>query len=174
MSVVEMMKSYIGAYSATDIRALLHADHEEISALTEQMSSDESKAKRIRAFNQLKPFLTAHARAEEQAVYVALVKLRGSPEARAYGNEGAVEHSLVDVLMERLSKTEVAATDAWKAHAQVLRELLDHHIKEEERGIFEELGEHFSDEQRVAMGADFVARKQKLLLVDGTRSKKAA
>jgi len=73
-----------------------------------------------------------------------------------------------------LSKTEVAATDAWKAHAQVLRELLDHHIKEEERGIFEELGKHFSDEQRDAMGADFVARKQKLLLVDGTRSKKAA
>jgi len=174
MSVIEMMKSYIGTYSSTDIRSLLHADHEEINALAEQMSSDESKSKRIRAFNQLKPFLTAHARAEEQAVYVALVTLRGSPEARAYGNEGAVEHSLVDVLMERLSKTEVAATDAWKAHAQVLRELLDHHIKEEERGIFEELGKHFADEQRDAMGADFVARKQKLLLVDGTRSKKAA
>ena len=172
MSVVEMMKSYMGSYSATDIRSLLHAYHEEISALTEQMSGDESKAKRIRAFNRLKPFLTAHARSEEQAVYVALVKLRVSPEARAYGNEGAVEHSLVDVLMERLSKTEVAATDAWKAHAQVLRELLDHHIKEEERGIFEELGEHFSDEQRDAMGRDFVARK--LLLVDGTRNKKAA
>ena len=42
MSVVEMMKSYIGSYSATDIRSLLHADHEDISALTEQMSSDES------------------------------------------------------------------------------------------------------------------------------------
>lgn len=172
MSVVEMMKSYIGTYSSTDIRSLLHADHEVIRELTEQMSSDDSKPKRIRAFNQLKPLLTAHSRAEEEAVYVALVKLRGSPEARAYGNEGAVEHSLVDVLMERLSKTEVAATDAWKAYAQVLRELLDHHIKEEERGIFEELGKHFSDEQRDAMGADFVARKQKLLLLDG--SKKAA
>ena len=30
---------------------------------------------------------------------------------------------------------------------------------EEERGIFEEIGEHFSAEQRDAMGADFVARK---------------
>ena len=47
--------------------------------------------------------------------------------------------------MERLSKTELAATDGWKAHAQVLKEMLDHHIKEEERGIFEELGEHFTD-----------------------------
>jgi len=174
MSVVEMMKSYMGAYSATDIRSLLYADHEQIRALTEQMCSDESKPKRVRAFDQLKPFLTAHARAEEQAVYVALVTLRGSPESRAFGNEGAVEHSLVDVLMERLSKTELAATDAWKAHAQVLRESLDHHIKEEEHGIFAVLGEHFSDEQRDAMGADFVVRKQKLLAADGTRSRKAA
>jgi hemerythrin-like domain-containing protein len=174
MSVVERVKSYIGAYSATDIRSLLHADHEQFSALTEQMAGDDSKGKRVRAFDQLKPFLTAHARAEEQAVYIPLVNLRGSPDSRADGNEGFVEHSLVDVLMERLSKTELAATDAWRAHAQVLQEMLEHHIKEEERGIFEELGEHFTDEQRDAMGVDFVARKQKLLPIDGTRLKKAA
>jgi hemerythrin superfamily protein len=135
MSVVEKVKSYVGAYNASDIRSLLHADHEQISALTEQIVSDESKPKRVRAFDRLKPFLTAHARAEEQAVYVPLVRLRGSPESRADGNEGFVEHSLVDVLMERLSKTELAATDGWKAHAQVLKEMLDHHIKEEERGF---------------------------------------
>jgi len=174
MSVVERVKSYIGAYSATDIRSLLHADHEQISALTEQLSSDESRQRRVRAFDELKPLLTAHARAEEQAVYTALVELRGSPDSRADGNEGFVEHSLVDVLMERLSKTELAATDAWKAHAKVLQEMLDHHIAEEERGIFEELGEHFTDEQRDAMGVEFVARKRKLLPADGTSSKKAA
>jgi hemerythrin superfamily protein len=163
MSVVERMRSYIGTYDSTDIRSLLHGDHEQIRALTEQMCSEEPKQQRVRAFDQLKPFLTAHARAEEQAVYMPLVNVRGSPDSRADGNEGFVEHSLVDVLIERLSKTELAATDAWKAHAQVLHEMLDHHIKEEEREIFEELGEHFSDEQRDAMGSDFVARKQKLL-----------
>lgn len=172
MSVVEKVKSYIGVYNGTDIRSLLHADHEQISALTEQMSSDESRQKRVGAFEQLKPFLTAHARAEEQAVYTPLVDLRRSPVSRADGNEGFVEHSLVDVLMERLSKTDLASTDAWKAHAKVLHELLDHHIKEEERAIFEELGEHFTDEQRDAMGSDFVARKLKLLPADGSQSRK--
>ena len=174
MSVVERMKSYIGVYYSTDIRALLHADHEQISALTEEISSDASPQKRVRAFDQLKPLLTAHARAEEQAVYIPLVDLRGSPDSRADGNEGFVEHSLVDVLMERLSKTDLAATDAWKAHAQVLQEMLDHHIKEEEREIFEELGEHFTDEQRDAMGADFLARKEKLLRAGGSQIKRAA
>ena len=174
MSVVEKVKSYIGVYSATDIRSLLHADHEHFRALTEEISSDAPTQKRVGAFEHLKPFLTAHARAEEQAVYAPLVKVAGSPDSRADANEGFVEHSLVDVLMERLSKTDLAATDAWKAHAQVLQEMLDHHIKEEERGIFEELGEHFTDEQRDAMGADFVARKEKLLSTDGGQVKRAA
>ncbi len=163
MSVVEQVKSYIGAYDSADIRSLLHEDHKQITALTEEMSSDESKQKRVRAFELLKPLLTAHARAEERAVYVPLINLRGSSDSRADGNEGFVEHSLVDVLMERLSKTRLAATDAWKAHAKVLQEMLDHHIKEEERAVFARLGEQFTDEQREAMKADFAARKRKLL-----------
>jgi len=174
MSVVEKVKSYVGVYSDTDIRSLLHADHERIKELTEQMASDESTPKRIRAFESLKPLLTAHARAEEQAAYTQMVNLRGSPDSRALGNEGFVEHSLVDVLMERLAKTDLAATDAWKAHAKVLKEMLDHHIKEEEHDIFEELGEHFSDEQRDAMGATFVARKEKLLGTERSRDMQEA
>jgi len=174
MSVVEKMKSYIGVYSSTDVRSLLHEDHKQISALTEEISSDESRQKRVLAFNQLKPLLTAHARAEEQAVYMPLINLRRSAPARVDGNEGFVEHSLVDVLMERLGKTNLAATDAWKAHAKVLHELLDHHIKEEEREIFEELGEHFSDEQRDVMGSDFSARKVKLLSAHRSQIRRAA
>ena len=174
MSVVEKMKSYIGVYNSTDVRSLLHEDHQQISALTEEMSSDESRQKRVRAFSQLKPFLTAHARAEEQAVYVPLINLRRSAPARVDGNEGFVEHSLVDVLMARLSKTNLAATDAWKAHARVLHELLDHHIKEEERGIFEELGEHFSEEQLDVMGSDFATRKMKLLPAQRSQIRRAA
>jgi hemerythrin superfamily protein len=138
MSIVGKVKSYVGAYSVTDVRSLLHVDHEQISAVTEQISSDESKQKRVRAFGHLKPFLTADARAEEQAVYVPLVNRRGSPGSGADGNEGLVEHSLVDLLVERLSKTNLAATDAWKAHARVLKAMLDHRIKEKERGIFED------------------------------------
>jgi len=48
MGVVEKVKSYIGAYNATDIRSLLHSDHEQISALTEQISGDESKRHQLR------------------------------------------------------------------------------------------------------------------------------
>ena len=162
MSVLEKVRSYAGVYGDEDIRSFLHDDHEKLKALTKLMASDEPKQKRTAAFETLKPFLTAHARAEELAVYNALIAVRGSKDSRAAANEGFVEHSLVDVLLERLGKTELAGTDAWKAHAKVLNEMLEHHIKEEEREMFEELGEHFSDEQRAAMGADFEAKKLKV------------
>jgi hemerythrin-like domain-containing protein len=162
MSVLEKVKSYVGAYGIEDVRSLLHDDHEELKELITVMASDEPKQKRTAAFERLRPFLTAHARAEEQAVYNPLMAVRGSPDSRSVANEGFVEHSLVDVLLERLGKTELAGTDAWKAHAKVLKEMLEHHIKEEERGIFEELGEHFSEDQRIAMGADFEAKKAKV------------
>jgi hypothetical protein len=73
-----------------------------------------------------------------------------------------------------LSRTDLAATDAWKAHAQVLREMLDHHIKKKERSLFAEPGEHFTDEQREAMGTEFVARKEALLSADRSAARKAA
>lgn len=51
MSDVEELKSYIGTYNVTDIRSLLHPDHEQFSEVTEEISSDASKQKRVRAFD---------------------------------------------------------------------------------------------------------------------------
>ena len=56
----------------------LHPDQEQISALAEESSSDQSKQKRVRAFDHLKTLLIAHPRADEQAVYIPRVKRRGS------------------------------------------------------------------------------------------------
>ena len=80
MSVMEKMRSYVGAYGETDVRAILHADHEQFEELTEKMSGDGNKADRVRAFERLKPLLTAHARAEEQAVYNPMIAVRGSED----------------------------------------------------------------------------------------------
>lgn len=167
MSVVEKMESYIGAGSASDIRSPLPADQEPFSVLPIRASSDEFNRKCARPFDSLQPALTASARAEEQPVYISLVPLHGFPDSRADGNGGVVEHSLADVLMEQLSKAELADTCAWKAHPRVP-------LEKEEHWIFEELDEHFEDEQRDAMEEDFVARSRKLRLIDGAAVKKAA
>ena len=163
MSMVEKARAVVGMYGDSDIRSKLKADHETIRDLAETMCRDSSNAKRSAAFKQLKKMVTAHARAEEAVVYTALVKMRTSSDSRDYGNEGFVEHGIVDGLMEQIAASRPAGSALWRARAKVLKELLDHHIQEEEREVFEELGEHFSDERREQMADDFESRKARLL-----------
>jgi hypothetical protein len=44
----------------------------------------------------------------------------------------------------------------------VLKELVDHHIQEEERNIWARVKENFSDQQRAAMNREFLAAKKKV------------
>ena len=73
-----------------------------------------------------------------------------------------------------MSKTALAGSDAWKAHATVLKELLEHHIDEEEKEIFDELGKNFSDERRETMAVAFLEDKQAILEPPRARRRKAA
>ena len=163
MSVFEKVKVKLGTYSDADVRTLLHADHEVIRELSKELADTQSSARRKTLVRELKPLLVAHSRSEEAAVYTPLTQIRTSPDSRAAGNEGFVEHNLADIVLERLANTPDAGSDMWKAHAKVLHEALEHHIDEEESKIFEELGEHFSDEKREAMGEEFIRGKARLL-----------
>ena len=163
MSVIETMKAYLGVDGENEIRSILHEDHQQILGLVREICEEDAATKRTALFDALKPFLSAHARAEEQVVYTRLVAAKAPKDAKDLGNEGFVEHSLVDVLLARLAKTTLAGTDAWKAHATVLKELLEHHITEEEGEIFAELGKSFSDEQRAAMGSAFKLQRDRPL-----------
>ena len=163
MDVLDTVKTVIGVPARLDVRNLLKEDHDEILDLARSLADEESVPRRRALFRSLKPLVTAHARAEERAVYTELVKARSKRDAKDLGNEGYVEHSLVDLLLERLSKTALAGSDAWKAHATVLKELLEHHIREEEKEMFDALGDEFSDARREAMAAAFLDDKRKLL-----------
>jgi hemerythrin superfamily protein len=163
MDVLEKVRATLGTYTGTDVRAMLKEDHEVILEIAKELAESTSSARRRALVTRLKPLLVAHSRAEEQAVYVPLTKVAGSPDSRMAGNEGAVEHNLADTVLGRLADTEDASSDMWKAHAKVLHELLEHHIEEEQDQVFEELGEHFTDAQRDAMGEQFARRKEAVL-----------
>ena len=163
MSVFEKMRATLGTYGENDVRSLLHTDHQRIRDLAKELAETDSSARRKSLLRELKPLLAAHSRSEEAAVYVPLTELRTSPDSRLAGSEGMVEHNLADIVLERLANTSNTTSDMWKAHAKVLHESLEHHIKEEESSVVEELGEHFSDEERETMAAQFVRGKAKLL-----------
>jgi hypothetical protein len=110
MDVMDRIKSWLGSAADSDVRAALAADHQHLKTLVGAMAEADGARKRLAVFAELKPFLTAHARAEEAVVYDAMIRAGGGREGKDLGNEGFVEHSLVDVLLQRLAKTELAGT----------------------------------------------------------------
>jgi hemerythrin superfamily protein len=173
MSLVNKMKS-LGARATMaeeDIRALLAKDHEEVKALAKEMHETASPLRRTSLLGKLKPALTAHARAEEKVVYDALLRVRANDASHELGDEGYVEHSLVDELLTTLASTR-AATERWKATAKVLHELLEHHIQEEESDVFALLGDHYDRDELQAMGAQFKRMKADILRAPSATSKR--
>jgi hypothetical protein len=138
-----------------DVRDLMHDDHQHLVTLSRDLAEAETSAARRALYAELRTLLDAHARAEEAVVYHAMLRLKGSKDSRDLGNEGIVEHGLVDHLLERLARTDLAGTDAWHAHAIVLHRVLQRHIDEEEDACFDALAEHFTDAQRASMGEAF-------------------
>ena len=67
------------------------------------------------------------------------------------GNEGYIEHGLASEILKKLDKLS-ASTPEFKAAAKVLKDLVEHHVKEEERNIW----------ARVKMNRDFLAAKKRV------------
>jgi hypothetical protein len=164
MKVATTVKAMVArAFMAPDdVRVLLQKDHEEALDLAEKMQKATQPLRRKEILKKLKPALIAHSRAEEREVYGALLKLKKSKKSQDIGNEGFVEHSLLDELLNSLARG-AAASDSWKAKAKVLHELLDHHVSEEKTEMFVDLGEHFTSAQLIAMGRRFERTKQSIL-----------
>lgn len=145
-----------------DVRALLEKDHEEVKDLLRGLVDGAEGRSRKLLLERLKKTLTAHSRAEEKVVYDALIRARAKQDVHVIAEEGYVEHGAVDDLLARISRLEVG-TELWKAHAKVIREMLEHHIAEEQNEIFAQLGDLFSREELIAMGQDFLRRKARVL-----------
>jgi len=163
MSLTQTIKGQIGSRIAgeADVRVLLRKDHEEALDLAKRICEAKSGAARKALFKELKPALAAHSRAEEATVYRPLIALKQDEDARSIGNEGFVEHGLLDAIVEKMSSSRTPESEAWAANAKVLYELLQHHVDEEHNQMFAELGDNFDGEQLEAMGKRFLAAKAK-------------
>ena len=55
---------------------------------------------------------------------------------------------------------ETANTPEFKAAAKMLKDLIGHHVEEEDRNIWAQVKESFSGEQREQMNREFLAAKK--------------
>jgi hemerythrin-like domain-containing protein len=103
--------------------------------------------------------LVPHVRAEEKVVYDAVIALRDR-DAKQDGEEGYLEHGLADKMLATLGKTTNAMSPEFGATAKVLKELVEHHVEEEESNVWSDVKKNFSDEQRYQMNIRYLAAKK--------------
>ena len=83
-------------------------------------------------------------------------------DAKVDSEEGYIEHKLAAETLQLLGKISNTMSPEFSAASKVLKELIEHHVEEEERNIWSDLREGFSDKQRDQMNKKFEAAKKRV------------
>ncbi|RKS27439.1 hemerythrin HHE cation binding domain-containing protein [Pseudomonas sp. WPR_5_2] len=116
---------------------LLKADHEKVKSILAQLSESTERAtkKRTELLGKLELEIAIHTKLEEQILYPAF-KAAGAKEQDIMYFEAKEEHRTVDSLvLPDLKQTDPGSTE-FAGRVKVVKELLEHHIEEEETELF--------------------------------------
>jgi len=156
-AVAAMAKRLPWSSSDEDAVALLEKDHRQFEALLKRGEETTERAikGRTEVLNTLTTELNLHELVEEKVLYPAL---KAHPETRDIVLEGYQEHHVADILTRELHGL---ATDheQWGAKFKVLKESLEHHIKEEEGDMFRKARGIFSRDDLRRLGAEMARMK---------------
>jgi hemerythrin superfamily protein len=138
---------------------LLHTDHETVAGLFKQMESAEDAATRERLLGRLKEELLVHSEAEATVFYSPL---KESEASRGVILEAEEEHRVVTRVLGELERLS-PENERWAARLTVLKELVDHHVEEEEGQIFKKARAVFDRAQERELGTAFLQQKKLVL-----------
>jgi len=133
---------------------LLKADHRKVSELFDLLEAANGKRK-LDVFKRIKGELELHAHVEEKIFYPAIEK---PEETHDLTLEAFEEHKVIKTLLGELARAK-SADDKWQAKAKVLRENVEHHVKEEENELFDKADDVLSNEEVEDLGKRMEAEK---------------
>ena len=143
----------------------LKQEHDAVQELLSQLQDLTKTKERKSLVAQIKAALVPHSKAEEKIVYDAVIAAKANAKDgrknKLDGAEGYIEHALASQTLLKLAKLPPASVE-FMATAKVLKELLDHHIAEEERNIWSDVKSSFDTEARVEMNWRYLAAKKKV------------
>jgi hemerythrin-like domain-containing protein len=141
-----------------DIFEVITADHEKVKKILDQMQHTTPKAgkRREQLLQSLTENLQPHMYAEEQYFYQVLLDETDEKETAF---EAIEEHRAAKMVLSDLH--EAALDDPrWAARCKVLKELVEHHIEEEESEVFEIARKVFDGERASSAAKRFKEMKK--------------
>ena len=136
----------------------LESDHRELKRLAGRLEMTTERGVKVREklFTEFKILLDSHSKAEEFVLYDRLVEVDAKSRERAF--EGYEEHHVADILLRELTSLP-KDNERWGAKFGVLKELLEHHIEEEQREIFQQARKAFKAPELERMEEQFLSMK---------------
>jgi hypothetical protein len=141
-----------------DAISILKADHRQVEGWFKQFEGTESKQRKGTLAGKICEALKVHTTIEEEIFYPAFLR---ATEDKEIHHEAEVEHNGAKKLIAEIEDSN-PDDEYYDAKVTVLREMIKHHVKEEEQpgGMFAEARR--SDMDLEALGEQLRARKQEL------------
>ncbi len=130
----------------------LRKDHEIQRELLDKLietSGDTPERREI--WKRLKKELQIHEDAEERNFYIPLIDKDLTQEKARHS---IAEHHDIDEMIEQMEETEFSST-GWLTLAKSLKEIVTHHLDEEEHEIFQLAGKALTDSQKTSLASEY-------------------
>lgn len=142
-----------------DIFKEIKKEHEKFRKITDEINETTDRAVKTRE-SKFKEFfinITAHHESEEA---VLVPKLKENKETREMGLEILEEHHVLERLLDEL-KTLSVDDETWIIKFGVMKEIMEHHLEEEETEISKEAHKQFDQKTLDALGEEFEKEEKK-------------
>jgi hemerythrin superfamily protein len=130
--------------------SLLKNQHRKVEALFKKLESGRSDKSAV--LEELADSLAAHMAIEHEFLYPAAKDVDDEMV-----NESFEEHSLAEVALKRLIATDLE-DEAFDARVTALKELIEHHVEEEEEQLFPKLEKAIEEDTLASMGKSMKQR----------------
>jgi hypothetical protein len=144
---------------------LLRQQHRELEALFAELETTDPKLlkKREDLVKQLVISLEAHTWIEEKILYPAGLEVDPAMTFEAFE-----EHSLIQFMLHKIVETE-ADDETFLPRVKVLKEIVEHHVREEEEEYFTRLQDKLSPRRLADIGIEmhdeFASRTKRLRVI---------
>ena len=128
-------RAAVAEHPSRDVLSLLKEDHRKVEALIEQYESARKRERKQAIVKTICEELSLHAAVEESVFYPALREVMTHKKDLALLDEAVVEHATLKGLIAKLESSQPDAR-FYDATVTVLKEYVNHHVKEEEKEIF--------------------------------------
>lgn len=141
-----------------DIYQILRQEHDQVQQMLDQQIEGKKSGK-AQDLKEIQQQLSIHLSGEEKLLYPLLTK---SEESKEDAFEAFEEHHVAKLTLNELMKMS-PGDERWLAKLKVLKELIDHHVQEEESNLFKVAKKVISNEQAKEIGQKYQQEKEKQL-----------